>query len=147
MYIIWGTNIVFFMWICPQWVFLILAKTIQIHVYSLAIHIKKLNCQHSGWFSNNIYMMNNICSLTLYYLLNNDIWLCLEYINNVSAQFFCYFLFYMKIYMINIIISGIEIFHYVYPIHFKWICTQWEYFIIDKNYRNVQLRSEKKICW
>ena len=47
---------------------LILTKTIQ--VYSLAILMKyflKENSQCSGWFSNNIYMMNNnFCLVTLY---------------------------------------------------------------------------------
>ena len=50
-----------------------LSKTIQ--MYSLAILRKySLKENNSGWFSNNIYIMNNrFCSITFYLLLYKDI--------------------------------------------------------------------------
>ena len=69
-------------------------KTLKLLSIIIFIILKK----RSGWFSNNIYMMNNIfCSMTLYKLLYNDIWyhiIYLKYANNILTQFFRYLLFY-----------------------------------------------------
>ena len=63
-------------------------------MYSLAIImkylLKEINCQSSGWFSNNIYMSNNnVCSVTLHYLLYNNIWQQVNYFkqtNNIHVH-------------------------------------------------------------
>ena len=80
---------------------LILAKTIQIH--SLDILMKYFYCQSFGWFSNKISIMtNNFFSyntLLAGYHINY-----LKYTNNITAQYFRYLLFYMKVDRIYILL-------------------------------------------
>ena len=50
-------------------------------MYGLAIlSLMKIPCQRSGWFRNKNYdVNNNFCSISLYYLLCNDILLSQVY--------------------------------------------------------------------
>ena len=70
-------------------------------------------------------MNNNFCSITIYYLLYNDIWYHInyhKYTNSIYHQFFHYLLFYIKPdtkILVRLFLVQ-QTFHYIPIIHFNW---------------------------
>ena len=81
---------------------------------------KKINCQSSGRFNNNIHMMNNICCSKTVYLADILWFVVITCTDNIPVPFFRYLLFDLKPDTIGIIISGFTNLPLkTHPLHFQ----------------------------